>query len=132
MMIKLIAGLLGGNTLFAWLIVAGLCLGALGGVYWYVDHQGYRRASLEWTVKYNERELQLERQRLAELDRQAIANDTAKAAERERLAQLRNELAQMELQLKEQADEAAKDPDRGNIACNLECVRRHNSSIAPR
>jgi uncharacterized protein HemX len=126
-MISILARLLGGSTLGAWLVVGALGIGALGGAYWYVSNQGYQRAALEWSAKYDARELDLERQRMAELDRQARANDAAKAAERQRLATLRNEMAQLELQLQERANEAAKDPDRGNIACNIDCVRRHNS-----
>lgn len=131
-MIKLIASLLGGHTLMAWLIVAGLGLGAVGGLYWYVDRGGYQRATLEWTVKYTERENELQKLRMAEIDRQALANDRAKASERAAIEQLRNETAQLEIQLRERANEAAEDPDRGNIACNLDCVRRHNSIAAPK
>lgn len=123
-MIKLIAGLLGGNTLMAWLLVAGLGIGALGGVYWYVDHGGYNRATLEWTVKYNERELALERQRFAELDRQALANDNAKAAEAARNAQLRSELAEMEKQLEEQSHAADNDPNADRIGLGADSVSR--------
>lgn len=123
-MIKFIAGLLGGNTLMAWLIVAGLGLGAVGGVYWWVDHQGYQRATLEWTVKYNDRELALEKQRLAELDRQATANDRAKAAEAARIAQLRNELAQRERELEEQSHEADVDPNADRVGLGADSVRR--------
>jgi hypothetical protein len=123
-MIKLIAGLLGGNTLIAWLIVAGLGLGALGGVYWYVDHGGYQRATLEWTVKYNDRELALEKQRIAELDRQALANDRAKAAERAAIEQLRNELAQAERELEEQSHEADNDPNADRVGLSAGGVQR--------
>lgn len=123
-MVKFIAGLLGGNTLMAWLLVAGLGIGALGGVYWYVDRGGYQRATLEWTVKYNARELALEKQRLAELDRQAQANDTAKAAEAARIAQLRNELAQRERELQEQSHEADIDPNADRIGLGADSVSR--------
>lgn len=131
-MIAILARLLGGSTIAAWLLIGVLGAGALGGAYLWAQHQGYQQATLEWSVRYQERELALEKQRMAELDRQALANDQAKAAERARLAALHNELAQLELQLQERADEAAKDPDRGNIACNLDCVRRHNSIATPR
>lgn len=123
-MIKFIAGLLGGNTLMAWLIVAGLGLGAVGGVYWWVDHGGYNRATLEWTVKYNDRELELERQRIAELDRQATANDRAKAAERAAVEQLRNELAQAERELQEQSHAADIDPNADRVGLGADSVSR--------
>lgn len=131
-MIKFIAGLLGGNTLMAWLIVAGLGLGAVGGLYWYVDHQGYNRATLEWTVKYTERENELERQRLAELDRQATANDRAKAAEAARIAQLRNDLAQAERELQEQSHEADVDPNADRVGLGASSVQRINRIGGPK
>lgn len=123
-MIKIIASLLGGSTLAAWVLVAALGATALGGAYWYVDHQGYNRATIEWTVKYQERELALERQRLAELDRQAAANDRAKAAEAARIAQLRSELADMEHQLQEQSHEADIDPDADRVGLGASSVQR--------
>lgn len=131
-MIKLIAGLLGGNTLMAWLIVAGLGLGAVGGAYWWVDHQGYQRATIEWTVKYDQRELALERQRLAELDRQAQANDAAKASEAARLAQLRSELAEMEHQLQEQSHAADIDPNADRVGLGSDSVLRLNRIGRPK
>lgn len=123
-MIQLIARLFGGSTLVAWLIVAGLGLGVVGGAYWWVDRQGYTRATLEWTVKYNERELALERQRFAELDRQALANDRAKATEAARIAQLRSELAEMEHQIQEQSHEADVDPNADRVGLGADGVRR--------
>lgn len=125
-MIALIARLLGGSSVAAWLVVAVLGLGAVGGAYWWVDHGGYNRATLEWTVKYDQRELALEKLRLAELDRQALANDRAKAAEAERIAQLRNELAQAERELQEQSHEADVDPNADRIGLGAGSVQRLN------
>lgn len=121
---KFIASLLGGKTWLVWLLVAGLAVGAVGGAYVYVRGQGYEQATLEWSVRYQERELALERQRLAELDRQALANDTAKAAEAARIAQLRNELAQAERELEEQSHAADIDPDAARIGLGASSVHR--------
>ena len=104
--------------------LATVVIGLAGGAYWYVDHGGYNRAATEWSAKYNDRELALERQRLAELDRQALANDQAKANEVARLAQLRNELTALERQLQEQADEAANDPDADRVGLGADSVLR--------
>ena len=124
---KLLTRLLGGSSFLAWLAVAGLCLGAAGGAYWWVDNHGYQRATLEWSVKYTQREVDLERRRLAELDRQATANDIAKAAEAARIAQLRNEAAQMERRLQDLAKEATSDPDAERLGINADSVARINS-----
>lgn len=125
-MISLLAKLLGGNTLFAWLIVAVVATGAIGAAYWYADHGGYQRATLEWSEKYTARENALERQRIAELDRQAAANDAAKAAEASRIAQLRNELSALERELQEQSDAADNDPDAARIGLGADSVHRLN------
>jgi uncharacterized protein HemX len=123
-MITLLARLLGGSTIAAWLVVAALGAGALGGAYFYVRGQGYEQATLEWSVRYNERELALERQRLAELDRQAAANDAAKAAEAARIAQLRNELSALERELQEQSNEADIDPNADRVGLSAGGVQR--------
>ena len=125
-MIKLIASLLGGSTLAAWAVVALLSVAGLGGAYFWAQNQGYQRATVEWSQKYDARELVLERQKLAELDRQAQANDRAKASEAKRIAQLRSDLAELERQLQEQAHEADNDPDRDRVGLSADGVRRIN------
>ena len=127
-MIKIIASLLGGNTLAAWAVVALIGVVSLGGAYFYASNQGYQRATVEWSQKYEARELALERQRLTELDRQAQANDRAKASEAKRIAQIRSELADLERQLQEQAHEADNDPDRDRVGLNGDSVRRINGT----
>lgn len=127
MIIKLLAGLLGGKVWLAWLIVAGLGLGAVGGVYWWIDNGGYQRATLEWSVKYTQRENELERRRIAELDRQALANDTAKAAEAARIAVLREEKAKLERDLIALADAASSDPNATREGLGADSVARINS-----
>lgn len=123
-MITLLSRLLGGSTIAAWLVIAALGVAAAGGTYWYAQNQGYQRATLEWSVKYQERELALERQRLAELDRQALANDRAKAAEAARIAQLRNELSALERELQEQSNAADVDPDADRVGLSAGGVQR--------
>ncbi len=125
-MIKIIASLLGGSTLAAWAVVALLGVTAVGGAYWYARGQGYEQATVEWSQKYEARELSLERQRLAELDRQAQANDRAKANEAARIAQLRSELSEMERQLQEQSNEADIDPNADRVGLGADSVRRIN------
>lgn len=125
-MITLIARLLGGSTIAAWLVVGVLGLGAVGGAYLWASHHGYQRATLEWSVKYQEREAELQRLAFQELDRQAAANEAAKANEAARLAQLRNELSALERQLQEQSNAADNDPDAGRIGLSSDGVQRLN------
>lgn len=131
-MIALLARLLGGSTIAAWLVVAGLGVAVAGGAYFYVRGQGYEQATLEWSVRYQERELALERQRLAELDRQALANDQAKAAEAARIAQLRNELSALERELQEQSNAADIDPNADRIGLGSDSVLRLQRIGGPR
>jgi hypothetical protein len=104
-------------------------LGTLGGIYIYVDHQGYNRATLEWTIKYEKREAELKQQLADELDRQQTINAMAKADEEAALEEYRlkvdaaNKLALL------LADEAAKDPNAANVALDADAVARHNRRV---
>ncbi len=122
--IALLAGLLGGKLWLAWLIVAGLGLGAVGGLYVAVDHGGYKRAAAEWTIKYEKREAALNEERFKELDRQATANDAAKAAEAERLAAEQSRVAELELQIAEMDKAADVDVNRDRIGLGADSVDR--------
>ena len=125
-MIKLLAGLLGGRTWLAWLIAGGSVLAVLGGLYAWVDHGGYNRATLEWTVKYEEREQDILRQRIAEADRQSVVNYEAKQAERAAIEELERELADREALISRLQDEAAADPDATRLGINADAVSRIN------
>lgn len=123
---KLLIGLLGGKTWLAWLIVAGVGLGALGGIYAFIDHGGYRRATLEWTIKYDKRELELQQLRFKELDRQASVNAAAKAREADRLAAEMARAAALEAIILENDRAAESDPHRDRIGLGADSVDRIN------
>ena len=125
-MIALLARLLGGKTWLAWLIVAALSAGALGGLYAWVDHQGYARASAKWEKKYDAREAELQAARFKELDRQATANAEAKAREAERLAAEQRRVAELERQIAENDKAADADPNRDRIGIGADSVERLN------
>ena len=125
-MITLLARLLGGRTWLAWLIVVGLSVGTLGGLYAWVDHQGYARASAAWGKKYDARETELQAQRFRELDRQATANAEAKAREAERLAAEQQRVEELELLLADLSKQADADPDRDRPGLSAGAVDRIN------
>lgn len=102
------------------LALAGIC----GTVAFQLDQGGYRRATLEWTVRYEQRERQLEEQRLKELDRQATVNAAAKAAEQVRIAELQNRVADLDLLANELLTEAANDPNAARIGLDAAAVDR--------
>ncbi len=101
-------------------------LALLGGAYWWIDGQGYHRADLQWQVKWDQRELEIARQRQDEIDRQAAINDAAKAVEARDLAELAARLKAAEELAIRMADEAAKDPNAKQIAFDANAVDRHN------
>ena len=104
-------------------------LGGLAGLYAHVDHQGYQRATLEWTIKYERREAELRQQLANELDRQASINAAAKAAEDAELEALRLRLVEMSNRAMVLMQEAAADPNAGNVALDAAAVDRHNRRI---
>ena len=124
--IGLLAGLLGGKTWLAWLVAGGSVLAILGGTYAWIDHGGYKRAELKWTVKYEQREREIAELRFKELERQAYANDQAKADERAALEQLEREFAALQELNQQLLEEAAADPDRDNIGLSASAVDRLN------
>lgn len=104
-------------------------LGTVGGIAYKLDQDGYHRAELEWTVKYQKREAELNQQRVDELDRQASINAMAKADEAAALEAYRlklREMAQLTLQLMEQA---AEDPNANKVALDAEAIARHKKRI---
>lgn len=125
-MISLLASLLGGRTWLAWVIVAGAAFAGLGGAYAYIDHRGYERATLEWTVKYQRRETELAQQRADELDRQAAVNAQAKAHEQQALVEMESQLAASQALVDELAREAAQDPNANKLGIDADAVDRLN------
>ena len=109
--------------------VLAAILGTLGGVYLYIDHQGYQRATQEWTIKYERREAELKQQTADELSRQQAANDAAKAEEEaQKEAERKRQMAAVDLAMTLNA-EAAADPNRDNIALDAAAVDRHNRRL---
>jgi len=114
------------------LIGAGVVavVGGLGGTYLWIDHQGYQRATNEWSAKYEKREAELATARADELKRQQDANDAA-VAELQRVIDARNKKDLEAAVLEDQLDiEAAKDPKARSIALDADAVARYNRSIA--
>ncbi len=106
-----------------------VALGLVGGVYLYIDHQGYQRATQEWTIKYERREAELKQQTADELARQQAANDAAKAEEDAALEQLRQQQIAADLLRYQIEKEAALDPNHDNIALDADAVDRHNRRL---
>lgn len=124
--IALLTGLLGGKAWLAWLVAAGVGLGAVGGLYAYVDHQGYARAEAKWSQKYDAREAELQAVRFRELDRQATANAEAKAREAERIASMEAEIAALEAVVVENDRGAEADPNRDRVGLGADSINRLN------
>lgn len=125
-MIRALAALLGGKTWLARLMVAGLGLGAVGGLYAYVDHQGYKRAETKWSQKYDARELELQTVRFRELDRQATVNADAKAREAVILAAEQARADALEALIADLTAAAEADPHAARIGLGADSVNRLN------
>jgi hypothetical protein len=106
-----------------------LAIAGLFGLYNWGHADGYQKATLEWTVKYQKREAELEHQLITEVDRQATANAEAKADEEAAIEDYRLKLEAANKLALQLADEAAKDPAAENIALDAEAVARHNRRI---
>jgi hypothetical protein len=125
-MINFLASLLGGKTWLAWVVVAGVSLGALGGAVAYIDHNGYARAEAEGVIKYQKRELELDTQRFKEIDRQATVNSEAKAKEAEKWAQEHARADALEALIVDLQNQADNDPNANNCGIGPDSVDRLN------
>lgn len=106
-------------------------LAAIGGAALWLDQRGYHRAEFEWTVKYQQREAELQRELADEIKRQAEVNADAKAAEEAELELYRQKLLEMAALAQQLAAEAAADPNADTIALDAAAVARHNRSAQP-
>jgi hypothetical protein len=122
---KFLLGLLGAKP-WLWGLAALALVGSLGGIYAYIDHQGYKRASTEWALKYERRETELQKALIVEADRQAVANDSAKRREAERLAQAQAEIDALNAAIIEMDRAAEADPNRDRIGLGVDSVKRLN------
>lgn len=117
-------GLLSGA--YAKLILAGIILVAILGYGEWRNSAGYNKADALWSAKYNERENELLRARMAETERQLAANQAAKKAEAERIAKIEAEKLALENLIKELSNEADADPAADNVCLSPDAGVRIN------
>jgi hypothetical protein len=104
--------------------VAGVAL--LLAAYAYVDHRGYQRAVVTYQARIDKLVGDYKTAEIAEAERQAAANNAAKAREASRIAEMQAANSKLETRIKELADEAAADPDAGKPVLGAPSVRRIN------
>ncbi|MBZ9943422.1 hypothetical protein LB533_20255 [Mesorhizobium sp. BR1-1-13] len=121
---KLLDTLTGG---YASLIVYGLAALAVAAVLAWTYHLGSTHTAAVWSLKYDQREVAIQKATNAEISRQAQANAMAKAAEAQRLAALEAENAALEQLIKEKSDEADADPDRDRVCLSGDAGLRIDS-----
>ncbi|WP_064696052.1 hypothetical protein [Rhizobium aegyptiacum] len=98
-------------------------------VWWGVStiySNGYDAASLKYRAEIAELKQAAAAAASAELERQAAANNAAKAREAERIAEMQAENESLELKIKELEREAGEDPDAGRTALGAPGVQRIN------
>jgi hypothetical protein len=97
------------------LVIYGLFAMAIAASYGYAYHLGSSRTAAAWSLKYEQREVDIKAATNAEISRQAQANAQAKAIEAKRLAALDADNAALETKIKELSDAANADPDRDRV-----------------
>lgn len=111
---------------FGYALAALTATAALWGAYAYVDHQGYQRAAVAYEAKIVGIHADYAAAALAEVQRQANVSAAAKAREAARIAEIQKENDDLELKIKELADEAGKDPRAGDTVLGAPSVQRIN------
>lgn len=108
-----------------------LVLCAAGYTLYAVGHaDGYHLADVEWTVKYQKREADLQKETADELARQQAISDAAKTEEEaENEAERKRQMAAADRGMT-LAAEAAADPNHDNIALDADAVDRYNRRIS--
>ncbi|MBY3434808.1 hypothetical protein HFN89_11805 [Rhizobium laguerreae] len=121
-----IAKLLGVDKWIVGAVVVLTLLAVVGGVVAYIDHRGYQRAAVAYQARIDKIVGDYKIAEIAEIERQAAANNAAKTREASRIAEMQAANDQLETQIRELADEAAKDPNAGKLVLDAPSVRRIN------
>ena len=118
-------------------IAAGALLAAIGGAfaaYFAIAHAGYQRghdkANAEWQVKWDERELDIARQRADERDRQDTINTNAKLREAQTIAAYEASMDDLRARNAALEEEAATAPGADDVVFGVDAIARYNRSIA--
>ncbi|TWB19531.1 hypothetical protein FBZ99_101304 [Rhizobium sp. ERR 1071] len=109
-----------------WLAGALVAVLALTGVYFVADHRGYQRAAMTYTAQIEQMKAEAATARAAEIERQNAANNAAKQAEAQRIAQMQADADALQTQIEELQREAHQDPDAGKPAIGASGVQRIN------
>ncbi|PCD66829.1 hypothetical protein [Rhizobium phaseoli] len=109
-----------------WLAGTLAALALLLAAYAYVDHRGYARAEVHYKGILATEHAEALTARDAELERQAAANNAAKAREAARIAEMQAQADQLAKQIEELQREASQDPDAGRTALGASSVQRIN------
>lgn len=91
-----------------------------------IYQSGYDKATLEWSIKLEKFKTDLQAKTIEEVERRDKINNQVKKREAETIAELQEELGQLQKTLKEQAIEASKDPDSDTKSLNDSSVMRIN------
>ena len=109
-----------------WLAGALAASALLLAAYAYVDHRGYSRAEVHYKAEIADLKAAAVTARDAEIERQAAANNAAKAREAARIADMQAEADNLHSRIEELQREASQDPDAGRTALGAASVQRIN------
>ncbi|MBB6224582.1 hypothetical protein [Rhizobium leguminosarum] len=110
-----------------YLLGALAALALLLAAYGYIDHRGYARAEVHYKGILAAEHAAAVTARDAESERQAAANNAAKAREAARIADMQAEADNLHSRIEELQREASQDPDAGRPAVGATGVHRINS-----
>ena len=94
-----------------WLLGALAVIALVAGTYFVADHRGYQRAATACTAQIATIQQQAATARADEIERQASANNAAKQAEAQRIAQMQSDNQSLQNQIEELQRESMQDPD---------------------
>ncbi len=114
------------TSLGRWITGVLVAVLTLAGVYFVADHRGYQRAATAYTAQIEQMKAEAATARANEIERQDAANNAAKQAEAQRIAQMQADADALQTQIEELQREAHQDPDAGKPAIGASGVQRIN------
>ncbi|MBB2818981.1 UNVERIFIED_ORG: cytochrome c556 [Rhizobium esperanzae] len=91
-----------------------------------IYNNGYDAASMKYKAEIAELKQAASEAANAEIERQAAANNAAKAREAERIAEMQAETESLNQKIEELQREASEDPDAGRVVLGAPSVQRIN------
>lgn len=123
-MISYLMKLTGLDSIFVYLIVAGVIVAGVYGFGWYKYDSGYDQAKIEYSLQIEKLKSDYATKLADALEHQSNANEIAKANEAQKIIAYETQLALRDKIIKENADEAKADPSSSRCGMSANGLRR--------